>query len=61
MPILGWIASGLASFVIGVMYEKESNEPVVESSSGQIDLSWWDKTLLVALGLGAYYIYKKVK
>lgn len=34
------------------MAEKEETE---ESKS------WWDKTLLVALGLGAYYIYKKVK
>lgn len=60
MPVLGWIASGLASFVIGIVYEKSTDEPVVDSSSGA-NVSWWDKTLLVALGLGAYYIYKKVK
>lgn len=55
-----WIASGLASFVIGVVYEKETDKPVVESSKG-LDLSWWDKTLLVALGLGAYWVYRKAK
>ena len=60
MPVLGWIASGLASFVIGIVYEKATDEPVVDCSSGT-NVSWWDKTLLVALGLGAYYIYKKVK
>ena len=60
MPVLGWIASGLASFVIGIVYEKATDEPVVDSSSGT-NVSWWDKTLVVALGMGAYYIYKKVK
>lgn len=55
-----WITSGLASFLVGMMYEKESERPVVDSSAG-IDLSWWDKTLLVALGLGAYWIYKKAR
>ena len=60
MPIVWWGLAGLGSFVLGIIYEKESDEPVIESSTG-VDLSWWDKTLLVALGLGAYYIYKKVK
>lgn len=60
MPLVWWGLAGLSSFFLGVIYEKESDKPIVESSNG-IDLSWWDKTLLVALGLGAYYIYKKVK
>lgn len=38
-----WITSGLASFLVGMMYEKETERPVVDSSTG-IDLSWWDKT-----------------
>ena len=60
MPLI-WVGlSGLASFIVGVVYEKESEKPIVDSSSG-VDLSWWDKTLLVALGLGAYWIFKKVK
>lgn len=57
---MGWIISGLASFITGIIYEKATEQPVIESST-DIDLSWWDKTLLVALGLGAYFIYKKVK
>lgn len=60
MPFVWWGLAGLSSFVLGVIYEKETDKQVVESSKG-LDLSWWDKTLLVALGLGAYYIYKKVK
>ena len=60
MPLI-WVGlSGLASFIVGVVYEKESEKPIIDSSSG-VDLSWWDKTLLVALGLGAYWIFKKVK
>ena len=57
---MGWIISGLVSFVTGIVYEKATEQPVIESTKS-IDLSWWDKTLLVALGLGAYFIYKKVK
>lgn len=57
---MGWILSGLASFITGIVYEKATEKPVVESATG-LNLSWWDKTLLVALGLGAYFIYKKVK
>lgn len=60
MPFVWWGLAGLSSFILGVVYEKESDKPVIESSSG-LDLSWWDKTLLVTLGLGAYWIYKKAK
>lgn len=58
MPLI-WIAlSGLSGLVIGTVYEKETSQPVVSTTS-QPSFGWWDKTLLVALGLGAYYIYKK--
>lgn len=60
MPLVWWGLAGLSSFVLGVVYEKETDKQVVESSKG-LDLSWWDKTLLVALGLGALWIYKKAK
>ena len=60
MPFLWWGLAGLSSFILGVVYEKESDKPVIDSTSGA-NLSWWDKTLLVALGLGAYWIYKKAK
>lgn len=60
MPFLGWLASGLASFVVGLVYEKATNKEVVTSDKG-FNLSWWDKTLLVVLGLGAFYIVKRVK
>lgn len=58
MPLL-WIAlSGLSGLVVGTVYEKETSQPVVTTPNSP-SFSWWDKTLLVALGLGAYYIYKK--
>lgn len=60
MPFVWWGLAGLSSFILGVVYEKESGKPVIDSTSGA-NLSWWDKTLLVALGLGAYWIYKKAK
>lgn len=60
MPFIWWGLAGLSSFILGVVYEKESDKPVVEHAKG-LDLGWWDKTLLVALGLGTYYIYKKVR
>lgn len=58
MPLL-WIAlSGLSGLVVGTVYEKETAQQVVTTPNSP-SFSWWDKTLLVALGLGAYYIYKK--
>ena len=54
-----WIISGLTSFLVGIVYEKATDKEVIESVSQNVDLSWWDKTLLVALGLGALWIYKK--
>ena len=60
MPFLWWGLAGLSSFILGVVYEKESDKPVIDSTSGA-NLSWWDKTLLVVLGLGAYWLYKKAK
>lgn len=60
MPFLWWGLAGLSSFILGVVYEKESDKPVIDSTSG-LNLGWWDKTLLVVLGLGAYWIYKKAK
>jgi hypothetical protein len=59
--VLGWIASGLASFAVGLIYEKQTSKELVTSTDSKISLGWWDKTLLVILGLGAFYIIKKVK
>ena len=65
MPFL-WIGiSSLAGIVTGLMYEKETTKKVVEAvksdTSSGVSFSWWDKTLMAAAGVAAYYIYKKVR
>lgn len=55
-----YILTGLASLIVGMVYEKETSQPVVQTPA-EPSFSWWDKTLLVILGLGSYWIYKKVK
>lgn len=65
MPFL-WIGiSSLAGIVTGLMYEKETTKKVVEAAksdtSSGVSFSWWDKTLMAAAGVTAYYIYKKVR
>ena len=61
MPFL-WVGlSSLAGIITGVIYEKETSKKVVETKSETPSFSWWDKFLMAAGGVAAYYIYKKVK
>lgn len=61
MPFL-WVGlSSLAGIITGVIYEKETSKKVVEEKAGSPSFSWWDKLLMAAGGVAAYYIYKKVK
>lgn len=65
MPFL-WIGiSSLAGIITGVLYEKETTKKVVEVAQAKADttpvFSWWDKLVMAAAGVAAYYIYKKVK
>lgn len=60
MPFLIWPAlAGLAGVITGIVYEKETEQPIATSSSPSF--SWWDKLLMAGCGVAAYYIYKKGK
>lgn len=60
MPLV-WIGiSALSGILTGIVYEKETETPVVQESNG-LSFSWWDKLLMAGAGVAAYYIYKKVK
>jgi len=61
MPLV-WIGiSALTGIISGIVYEKESGETIVQPTTESPSFSWWDKTLMAAAGIAAYYIYKKVK
>ena len=66
MPFI-WIGiSSLAGILTGVLYEKETGTKTVAevaktTSGSEPSFSWWDKTLMAAAGVAAYYIYKKVR
>lgn len=62
MPILVWGISALGGLVAGIIYEKESNKKVVEAaveSTNSPNLSFWDKAIMAAAGVAAYWIYKR--
>ena len=63
MPIFIW--SGIASvagIVAGMIYEKESNKKIVESVSDAATGGLpWDKILMAAAGVAAYWIYRSTK
>lgn len=60
MPLV-WIGiSALSGILTGIIYEKETETPVVQESSTP-SFSWWDKLIMAGAGIAAYYIYKKVK
>lgn len=66
MPFL-WIGiSSLAGILTGVLYEKETGTKTVAevaqtNNTKDPSFSWYDKFLMAAAGVGAYYIYKKVR
>ena len=62
MPILIWSTiAGALGLVSGLIYEKESNKQIVEQASGNPNLTFWDKTLMAAAGIAAYWIYRTTK
>lgn len=62
MPLI-WIGvSALAGVISGIVYEKETGEQIVQQPTGNTpSFSWWDKTLMAAAGIAAYYIYRSSK
>ena len=64
MPVLIWGVSALSGLVAGIIYEKESNKKVVEAAvenKENPNLSFWDKAIMAAAGVAAYWIYKRAK
>ena len=64
MPFLIWGISGLTGLVAGIIYEKESNKKVVEAAvenKNDPGLNFWDKAIMAAAGVAAYWIYKGAK
>lgn len=61
MPIVWIVLSGLGGLVSGIIYEKETDEKVAQTTAATPSFSWWDKTLMVAAGIAALYIFKKVR
>ena len=62
MPVLVWGLSALSGVVAGIIYEKESNKKVVEAAVENKDnpnLGFWDKAIMAAAGVAAYWIYKR--
>lgn len=66
MPFL-WIGiSSLAGILTGVLYEKETGTKTVaevaqSSQNSTPALSWYDKALMAAAGIAAFWIYKKAR
>lgn len=61
MPIVWIVLSGLGGLVSGIIYEKETDEKIAQTTDTTPSFSWWDKTLMVAAGIAALYIFKKVR
>lgn len=63
MPVLIWSSvASIAGIVAGMIYEKESNKKVVETvataANGGLP---WDKIVMAAAGVAAYWIYRSSK
>jgi hypothetical protein len=65
MPFVWAALSGLAGIVTGLMYEKESGTKTVaevaKTTSPASDTFPYDKLIMAAAGVAAFYIYRKVK
>lgn len=61
MPLV-WIGiSALGGILTGIIYEKETEQPVVQQSGTTPSFSWWDKALMAAAGIAAFWIWKSTK
>lgn len=64
MPVLLWsTVASLVGLVSGIIYEKESNKTIIESAgkNDSVNLSFWDKVLMAAAGVAAFWVWKNAK
>lgn len=62
MPIIWVTISALGGLLSGIVYEKESGDKLAQPATTTTpSFNWWDKTLMVAAGIAALYIFKKAR
>lgn len=62
MPIIWVTISALGGLLSGIVYEKESGDKLAQPATPTApNFNWWDKTLMVAAGIAALYIFKKAR
>lgn len=64
MPVLIWsTVASLVGLVSGIIYEKESNKTIIESAgkNDSVNLNFWDKALMAAAGVAAFWVWKNAK
>ena len=62
MPLVLTLLSGFAGIVTGVIYEKENNKKLIEATTQAApSLNFWDKCIMAAAGIAAYYVYRSSK
>ncbi len=59
MPLVWLGISALGGILTGIVYEKETEQPVVTSSVPSF--TWWDKALMAAAGVAAFWIWRSTK
>ncbi len=64
MPVLIWsLVASLVGLTSGIIYEKESNKTIIESAgkNDSVNLNFWDKALMAAAGVAAFWVWKNAK
>lgn len=60
MPLL-WVGiSALGGILTGIIYEKETDTSIVQTPATP-SFSWWDKALMAAAGVAAFWIWRSTK